>query len=88
MKLLAPPLAGSDWAVGNPEPLARVLFHGLNGPITVSGKRVAAPDAQPIMPPLANLSNSDTASVLSYVRREWGNDTEPIESKAISQLRI
>ena len=84
MKLLAPPIAGSDWAVSNPEPLARVLFHGLTGPITVSGKRYAAPDAQPIMPTLVNLSNSNTVSVLTYVRREWGNDTEPIESKAYS----
>ncbi len=88
MKLLAPPLAGSDWVVGNPERLARVLFHGLTGPITVSGKRYTAPDVQPIMPPLANLSNSDTASVLTYIRREWGNNAEPIESRTISQLRI
>ena len=88
MKLLAPPLAGSDWVVGNPERLARVLFHGLTGPITVSGKRYAAPDVQPIMPPLANLSNSDTASVLTYIRREWDNDAAPIESRTISQLRI
>jgi mono/diheme cytochrome c family protein len=87
MKLLAPPLAGSHWVVGNPERLARVLFHGLTGPITVSGKRYAAPDVQPIMPPLANLSNSDTASVLTYIRREWGNEAEPIESRTISQLR-
>ncbi len=88
MNLLAPPLAGSDWVVGNPERLARVLFHGLTGPITVSGKRYAAPDVQPIMPPLANLSNSDTASVLTYIRREWGNGAEPIEPGRIGQLRI
>lgn len=88
MKLLAPPLAGSDWVAGNPERLARVLFHGLIGPITVNGKRYAAPEIQPIMPPLANLDNSDIASVLTYIRREWSNDAEPIEPGTISQLRI
>jgi len=88
MKLLAPPLAGSDWVAGNPERLARVLFHGLTGPITVSGKRYAAPDIQPIMPPLANLDNSDIASVLTYIRREWDNNAEAVEPGTISQLRI
>ncbi len=88
MQLLAPPLAGSDWVMGNPERLARVLFHGLTGPITVSGKRYAAPDVQPIMPPLATLSNSDIASVLTYIRREWDNNADPIGPGKIGQLRI
>ncbi len=88
MKLLAPPLAGSDWVQGSKERLARVLFHGLTGPITVSGKHYAAPDIQPVMPPLATLGNSEIAAVLTYVRREWGNTADPISSGAINKLRI
>ncbi len=88
VKQIAPPLAGSDWVTGSPERLARVLFHGLTGPVTVSGKTYAAPEVLPLMLPLANLSNTDIASVLTYVRREWGNQADPIESRTISQLRI
>lgn len=88
VKLVAPPLAGSDWVTGSPERLARVLFHGLTGPITVSGQQYAAPEVQPLMPPLAILSNEDIASVLTYIRREWGHAAEPINSREINQLRI
>ena len=88
MKLLAPPLAGSDWVQGRKERLARVLFHGLAGPITVSGKRYAAPDIQPVMPPLATLGNTEIAAVLTYIRREWGNTADPISSGTINQIRI
>ena len=88
MKLLAPPLAGSDWVEGSEERLVRVLFHGLSGPITVSGKRYSAPDVQPLMPPLANLNNADIAAVLTYIRREWGNRADPISRGEVNQHRI
>lgn len=87
-KLVAPPLAGSDWVTGNEERLARVLFHGLTGPITVSGKEYAFPEVQPLMPPLASLDNGDTAAVLTYIRREWGNTADPVSSGRVSRLRI
>lgn len=87
-KLLAPPLAGSDWVNGSPERLARVLFHGLTGPITVSGKHYTAPNVQPVMPPLATLGNDEIAAVLTYIRRAWGNTADPITPSDINQLRI
>ena len=88
IKFLAPPLAGSDWVNGSPERLSRVLFHGLTGPITVSGKRYDAPEVQSVMPPLATLGNDDIAAVLTYIRRAWGNTADPITSADINQLRI
>ncbi len=87
-RLLAPPLAGSDWVLGTEERLVRVLFHGLAGPITVSGKRYATPEVQPVMPPLATLSNDDISAVLTYIRREWGNTADPISPGDINQHRI
>lgn len=85
---LAPPLAGSDWVDGSPQRLARVLFHGLTGPITVSGKEYTAPEIQPVMPPLAALGNDEIAAVLTYIRREWGNTAEPVSPRDISDYRI
>src|SRR5690606_5760091 len=32
-----PPLAGSEWVVGSPERLIRIVLHGLEGPIEVAG---------------------------------------------------
>ena len=76
-KLLAPPLAGSDWVEGSEERLVRVLLHGLSGSITVSGRRYAAPDVQPLMPPVASLSNADIAAVMTYIRRGVGQSSRP-----------
>ena len=88
MNLLAPPLAGSDWVNGSEKRLVRVLFHGLTGPITVSGKRYASPEIQPTMAPLAVLNNPDIAAVLTYIRREWNNTGAPISERAVNQHRI
>lgn len=88
MKMLAPPLAGSDWVNGSPRRLVRVLFHGLSGPITVSGKPYAAPEVQEVMPPLATLGNEEIAAVLTYLRREWGHSAEPISPGDINNYRI
>jgi len=88
LKMLAPPLAGSDWVQGGEQRLVRILLHGLSGPVSVNGRRYAPPEVQPSMPPLAMLNNSDTAAVLTYVRREWGNTADPVAVKTVSRLRI
>ena len=88
MKMLAPPLAGSEWVLGGEQRLVRVMLHGLRGPLTIAGKRYAAPEIQPEMPPLAVLSNNDIAAVLTYIRREWDNTANPVREKAVSRIRI
>ena len=88
VKFLAPPLAGSDWVNGSPARLSRVLFHGLSGPITVSGRRYDIPEIQPVMPPLAALGNTEIAAVLTYIRRAWGNTADPLTPGDINKLRI
>lgn len=87
-KLIAPPLADSDWVEGSHDRLGRVLLHGLSGPITVSGKHYTAPEVQPVMPPLASLGNIEMAAVLTYIRRSWGNTADPVTPGHISKLRI
>ena len=34
------------------------------------------------------LSNYQMAAVLTYIRRDWGNDSEPVAPKIVSTLRI
>ena len=88
MKMLAPPLAGSDWVNGGEQRLVRVMLHGLRGPLTVRGKHYDAPAIQPEMPPLAVLNNGDIAAVLTYIRREWDNTADPVAERTVSRIRI
>ena len=76
-----PPLAGSDWVVGHPQVMARILINGLNGPIVVKGNTYNG-NMPAFGPSGLALSEKDIAAVITYVRQEWGNAasevTEPM----------
>ncbi len=82
---VAPPLAGSDWVSGPPERLARVVLHGLYGPIEVNGQRWNL--HMPGLGASGILSDEKIAGVLSYVRRAWGNTSAPVEPSLIAGVR-
>jgi mono/diheme cytochrome c family protein len=78
-----PPLAGSDWAQGSEERIIRIVLHGLNGPITVSGKEINS-----AMAPLgAVLKDDQIANALSYVRQEWGNSAPEVRPETVARIR-
>lgn len=79
---IAPPLAGSEWVTGSPERLARVVMHGLYGPIEVNGQTWNLS-----MPPLGVYDDEQIASVLSYIRRAWGNVAEPVTPDLVAGVR-
>jgi mono/diheme cytochrome c family protein/glucose/arabinose dehydrogenase len=79
---LAPPLVDSEWVLGKPEVLARIIMHGLAGPVKVSGRTYNL-----AMPPLPQLTDEDIASVLTYLRREWEHNGSPVETKAVTAIR-
>lgn len=85
-----PPLAGSEWVVGNQERLIRVLLHGLNGPIKVKGA-----DYNGAMPAFGkvtgggyNWSDEKISHVLSYIRHEWGNNADFISKDKVSEVLL
>ena len=82
---VAPPLAGSDWVSGPPERLARVVLHGLYGPVEISGQRWNL--HMPGLGALDSLTDEKIASVLSYVRRAWGNSAAPVEPALVASVR-
>ncbi|MEM9016822.1 MAG: c-type cytochrome, partial [Verrucomicrobiota bacterium] len=84
---LAPPLVDSEWVVGDPDRLARILLHGLEGPIDVRGRRYAPPDILPAMPPVGMMSDGEIAAVMTYVRRAWGHSAEPVASRDVGRVR-
>ena len=79
---LAPPLVDSDWAIGSPERLARIVLHGVRGPLNVKGKTWELE-----MPPVAVLSDDEIASLLTYIRREWGHTASAITPDYIAKVR-
>jgi mono/diheme cytochrome c family protein len=78
-----PPLAGSDWVAGNEERIIRIVLHGLQGPVTVSGQ-----EFNNVMAPLgAVLKDEQVANVLSFVRQEWGNTSPDVLPETVAKVR-
>jgi putative membrane-bound dehydrogenase-like protein len=71
---VAKPLVGSPWAIGDADKLIRIVLHGKEGAM--------------LMPPVgATLTNEQIASVLTYVRRSWGNAASAIDANAVKEVR-
>lgn len=79
---LYPPLDGSDYVVGDPRRLARILMHGIEGPIEVLGERY-----DQAMPAAPISRDADIAAVMTYIRQAWGNDATPVDPALVSSVR-
>jgi mono/diheme cytochrome c family protein len=80
---LAPALVNSEWVLGKPEVLPRILLHGLAGPILVGGQSWNLE-----MPPLgAALSDEQIAGVLTFIRREWEHNGSPLTTDMVAKIR-
>jgi len=73
--LRAPTLIGSSYTLARPEIPIRILLHGKEG-------------AFGLMPPVGRTLNDDQiAGVLTYVRREWGQDASPVDADTVKTVR-
>ena len=77
-----PPLAGSEWVVGDPKVLANILLHGVSGKIEVAGQSFDG-----MMPAFAQLSDAEIAGVLTHIRSTWGNQAEAISADFVASER-
>ena len=77
-----PPLAGSEWVVGDPKVLANILLHGVSGKIEIAGQSFDG-----MMPAFAQLSDAEIAGVLTHIRSTWGNQAEAISADFIASER-
>ncbi|MBI5851553.1 MAG: dehydrogenase [Planctomycetes bacterium] len=80
---LAPPLAGSEWVLGDPQVLTRLVLRGLTGPIEVAGRRFELP----LMPDHARLSDDELAASLSHVRRAWDHEASLVDPDFVASQR-
>lgn len=79
-----PPLAGSDWVLGEgPNRIIRVVLSGFSGPVQVSGAQFN----NSMLPFGPVLSDEQIAAVLTYVRSEWGNKGAPVTPEQVKKIR-
>ena len=72
---IAPGLVGSPFALAPAEIPIRILMHGKEG-------------AAGLMPPVGGaLDDEQIASVLTYVRREWGQTADPVDAAVVTAVR-
>ncbi len=77
-----PPLAGSDWVTGKEERLIDVVLNGLQGQIDVNGKTFNG-----LMPANNHLDDHAIASILTYIRSNFGNSSDAIRTWQVSNVR-
>lgn len=76
-----PPLAGSDFLMADKARAISIVLHGLEGPITVNGKSFNS------VMPAQNLTDTEVASVLTYVRSSWGNKGDLVTNAEVAKVR-
>ncbi len=75
LQRIAPSLIGSAFALAPADVPVRILLHGKEG-------------STGLMPPVGGaLDDQQIADVLTYVRREWGQRAEPIDTAAVTAIR-
>jgi mono/diheme cytochrome c family protein len=77
-----PPLAGSPIVLGSPSRFARVLLHGIEGPVIVKGEVYDTP-----MPAAPLADDEAVAAVMTFVRQAFGNKAGPITPAFVAKVR-
>lgn len=77
-----PPLAQSDYLLKNRVGSIHAIKYGLQGPITVNGKKYDS-----VMAPLG-LLDDEVADVMNYITNSWGNKNNTMITEAeVSKIK-
>jgi mono/diheme cytochrome c family protein len=89
-----PPLAGSEWLIGDPETPVRIVLLGLSGEIEVKGTKfnLVMPPAGTALPgsaapQSAPLDDAKIAEAISYARTNFGNHASPVDAELVKKVR-
>jgi mono/diheme cytochrome c family protein/glucose/arabinose dehydrogenase len=77
-----PPLAGSERLLGRVDIPIRILLHGLEGELQASGNTYRGQ-----MPATTITGDGDLASILTYVRRSFGNEGTAVDPADVQRVR-
>ncbi len=81
-----PPLAGSEWVLGDKPTLIKIAMFGLMGPIKVKGVDYTLAMPPPGIPP-GSLTDQQIADVLTYIRNDWGNSASSVSPAEVAAVR-
>jgi putative membrane-bound dehydrogenase-like protein len=87
MPNLGPPLDESEWVIGKPEILVKILLHGMTGPVVVDGETYAPGADMPGLGANPAITDQTIADIATYVRNEWSNKAPPVSAKQVKQQR-
>ena len=76
LAMLAPALVGSSWLQRGDEALVRIILNGKENP----GRGL-------VMPPWPQLDDTQVAAILTYVRREFGNQPAAVTPERVAAIR-
>lgn len=77
-----PPVVNNPRVKGDKERLIKIILEGQTGRIEVRGMSYNG-----VMPPFKNLSDEEVASVLTYMRQNFENDTTAITIDEVKAVR-
>ena len=77
-----PTLHETEWVNGDKGRLIRLVLRGMQGPIEVNGESFSN-----VMTPHAFLTDEQVASVLTFVRQEFGNDSDAVTAAEVAAVR-
>ncbi|WP_134439361.1 c-type cytochrome [Methylacidiphilum caldifontis] len=78
-----PPLANSEYVVGNKARLGAILLNGLSGELKINGSSYNG-----IMPGWKTaLTDQKLAAIMTYIRNSWGNHADKVDEAEIKELR-
>ncbi len=77
-----PPLANSEWVNGDPDRLIDIVLNGMDGEILVNDRSYNG-----LMPPNKHLDDHAIASILTFIRGNFGNESSSITSEQVRIVR-
>ncbi|MBY0507946.1 MAG: cytochrome c [Bryobacteraceae bacterium] len=77
-----PPLAGSEYVLGDKRRLVAILLKGLNGEFVVKGNTYNSQ-----MPAWEIREDEEIAAVLTYIRNSWGNKADAVSKDLVTAVR-
>ncbi len=79
LKQLIPPLAGADYLVRTAD-LVCIIRNGASGEMVVNGQTYNQP-----MPANPELTETDIANLINYIRNQWGNEYPYISTEEVQK---
>jgi mono/diheme cytochrome c family protein/glucose/arabinose dehydrogenase len=84
---LGPPLNQSEWVTGDPKRLAKIMLHGMSGPVTVAGKVYNPAGEMPGLAVNTSMTDAKLADIATYIRREWTNKADQVKPDVFKEVR-